>query len=160
MFVFDLWQTLCFFGLRVFLSRMHHLLYQMLNIICRYYWRNEPGDEQLMKNWGVSWSSEDSSCSWILYQSVFVKLLTWSLFYLYLLDISFLLLCLSFSKHWCLLFLCMFLCRFWDYSRNQPLLDTVEHHSEFVCGLDLNLHIPNQVTMHVVNLHINRIRSN
>uniref|UniRef100_A0A3B4ZGV8 Peroxin-7 n=1 Tax=Stegastes partitus TaxID=144197 RepID=A0A3B4ZGV8_9TELE len=35
---------------------------------------------------------------------------------------------------------------FWDYSRNQPLLDTVEHHSEFVCGLDFNLHIPNQVT--------------
>lgn len=35
--------------------------------------------------------------------------------------------------------------RFWDYSRNQPLLDTVEHHSEFVCGLDFSLHIPNQV---------------
>ncbi|XP_034756661.1 peroxisomal biogenesis factor 7 [Etheostoma cragini] len=38
-----------------------------------------------------------------------------------------------------------FTVRFWDYSRNQPLLDTVEHHSEFVCGLDFNLHIPNQV---------------
>ncbi|TWW68488.1 Peroxisomal targeting signal 2 receptor [Takifugu flavidus] len=34
--------------------------------------------------------------------------------------------------------------RFWDYSRDPPLLDTVEHHSEFVCGLDFNLHIPNQ----------------
>lgn len=36
--------------------------------------------------------------------------------------------------------------RFWDYGRNPPLLDTVEHHSEFVCGLDFNLHVPNQVT--------------
>lgn len=41
--------------------------------------------------------------------------------------------------------MCVF-CRFWDYSRDPPLLDTVEHHSEFVCGLDFNLHIPNQVT--------------
>uniref|UniRef100_A0A674P771 Peroxin-7 n=1 Tax=Takifugu rubripes TaxID=31033 RepID=A0A674P771_TAKRU len=39
-----------------------------------------------------------------------------------------------------------FTVRFWDYSRDPPLLDTVEHHSEFVCGLDFNLHIPNQVT--------------
>ncbi|CAB1440481.1 unnamed protein product [Pleuronectes platessa] len=37
-----------------------------------------------------------------------------------------------------------FTVRFWDHSREQPLLDTVEHHSEFVCGLDFNLHIPNQ----------------
>lgn len=41
--------------------------------------------------------------------------------------------------------ICVCVCRFWDYSGNQPL-DTVEHHSEFVCGLDFNLHIPNQVT--------------
>ncbi|TSP57629.1 Peroxisomal targeting signal 2 receptor [Bagarius yarrelli] len=34
---------------------------------------------------------------------------------------------------------------FWDFSRSPPLLDTMEHHSEFVCGLDFNLHIPNQV---------------
>ncbi|XP_023258290.1 peroxisomal targeting signal 2 receptor-like, partial [Seriola lalandi dorsalis] len=38
-----------------------------------------------------------------------------------------------------------FTVRFWDYSRNPSLPDTVEHHSEFVCGLDFNLHIPNQV---------------
>ncbi|KTF93886.1 hypothetical protein cypCar_00004692 [Cyprinus carpio] len=38
-----------------------------------------------------------------------------------------------------------FTVRFWDYSKNQPLLETLEHHSEFVCGLDFNLHIPNQV---------------
>ncbi|XP_019911538.1 peroxisomal biogenesis factor 7 isoform X2 [Esox lucius] len=39
-----------------------------------------------------------------------------------------------------------FTVRFWDYSRReQPLLETLEHHSEFVCGLDFNLHIPNQV---------------
>uniref|UniRef100_A0AAY5EXT0 Peroxin-7 n=1 Tax=Electrophorus electricus TaxID=8005 RepID=A0AAY5EXT0_ELEEL len=38
-----------------------------------------------------------------------------------------------------------FTVRFWDYSRSPALLDTVEHHSEFVCGLDFNLHIPNQV---------------
>ncbi|TNM94562.1 hypothetical protein fugu_017321 [Takifugu bimaculatus] len=31
-----------------------------------------------------------------------------------------------------------FTVRFWDYSRDPPLLDTVEHHSEFVCGLDFN----------------------
>uniref|UniRef100_A0A3Q1BZZ0 Peroxin-7 n=1 Tax=Amphiprion ocellaris TaxID=80972 RepID=A0A3Q1BZZ0_AMPOC len=41
--------------------------------------------------------------------------------------------------------ICVCVFRFWDLSRNQPLLDTVEHHSEFVCGLDFNLHIPNQV---------------
>lgn len=40
---------------------------------------------------------------------------------------------------------CVCVYRFWDYSRDPPLLDTVEHHSEFVCGLDFNLHIPNQV---------------
>ncbi|KAG9283077.1 peroxisomal biogenesis factor 7 [Astyanax mexicanus] len=38
-----------------------------------------------------------------------------------------------------------FTVRFWDYSRSPMLLDTMEHHSEFVCGLDFNLHIPNQV---------------
>ncbi|MBN3326477.1 PEX7 protein, partial [Atractosteus spatula] len=34
---------------------------------------------------------------------------------------------------------------FWDFSKTEPLLETVEHHTEFVCGLDFNLHIPNQV---------------
>lgn len=39
-----------------------------------------------------------------------------------------------------------FTVRLWDYSRTeQPLLETLEHHSEFVCGLDFNLQIPNQV---------------
>ncbi|KAJ8008999.1 hypothetical protein DPEC_G00084250 [Dallia pectoralis] len=39
-----------------------------------------------------------------------------------------------------------FTVRLWDYSRHeQPLLEMLEHHSEFVCGLDFNLHIPNQV---------------
>ncbi|XP_058470187.1 peroxisomal biogenesis factor 7 [Solea solea] len=42
--------------------------------------------------------------------------------------------------------LCVCSCRFWDYSQNQqPLLDTLEHHTEFVCGLDFSLHVPNQV---------------
>lgn len=40
----------------------------------------------------------------------------------------------------------VFVLRFWDFGRRRPLLDTVEHHSEFVCGLDFNLHIPHQVT--------------
>ncbi|XP_076873952.1 peroxisomal biogenesis factor 7 isoform X1 [Brachyhypopomus gauderio] len=38
-----------------------------------------------------------------------------------------------------------FTVRFWDYSRSPALLETVEHHSEFVYGLDFNLHVPNQV---------------
>ncbi|GAA6105001.1 peroxisomal targeting signal 2 receptor-like [Tachysurus ichikawai] len=38
-----------------------------------------------------------------------------------------------------------FTVRVWDFSRSPPLLDTMEHHSEFVCGLDFSLHIPNQV---------------
>uniref|UniRef100_A0AAQ4R4C4 Peroxin-7 n=1 Tax=Gasterosteus aculeatus aculeatus TaxID=481459 RepID=A0AAQ4R4C4_GASAC len=37
-----------------------------------------------------------------------------------------------------------FTVRFWDYRRNRPL-ETVEHHSEFVCGFDFNLHNPGQV---------------
>uniref|UniRef100_A0A3P8V7J1 Peroxin-7 n=2 Tax=Cynoglossus semilaevis TaxID=244447 RepID=A0A3P8V7J1_CYNSE len=39
-----------------------------------------------------------------------------------------------------------FTVRFWDYNQKQcPLLDTLEHHSEFVCGLDFSLHVPNKV---------------
>ncbi|KPP62045.1 peroxisomal biogenesis factor 7-like, partial [Scleropages formosus] len=37
-----------------------------------------------------------------------------------------------------------FTVRFWDFQRAAPLLDTLEHHTEFVCGLDFNMHIPNQ----------------
>ncbi|XP_061100016.1 peroxisomal biogenesis factor 7 [Conger conger] len=39
-----------------------------------------------------------------------------------------------------------FTVRFWDWgSGQQPLLGTQEHHTEFVCGLDFNLHVPNQI---------------
>ncbi|XP_019740602.1 peroxisomal biogenesis factor 7 isoform X2 [Hippocampus comes] len=38
-----------------------------------------------------------------------------------------------------------FTVRFWDWKRESALVDTVAHHSEFVCGLDFNLHVPNQV---------------
>ncbi|KAJ7397772.1 Peroxisomal targeting signal 2 receptor [Pitangus sulphuratus] len=33
-----------------------------------------------------------------------------------------------------------FTVRFWDFSKPNPLLETVEHHTEFTCGLDLSLH--------------------
>ncbi|XP_075604320.1 peroxisomal biogenesis factor 7 isoform X1 [Balearica regulorum gibbericeps] len=33
-----------------------------------------------------------------------------------------------------------FTVRFWDFSKRNPLLETVEHHTEFTCGLDLSLH--------------------
>lgn len=35
--------------------------------------------------------------------------------------------------------------RFWDFSKPNPLLETVEHHTEFTCGLDLSLHNRGQV---------------
>lgn len=35
--------------------------------------------------------------------------------------------------------------RFWDFSKPNPLLETVEHHTEFTCGLDLSLHKRGQV---------------
>nr|XP_034966470.1 peroxisomal biogenesis factor 7 [Zootoca vivipara] len=38
-----------------------------------------------------------------------------------------------------------FTVRFWDFSKPDPLLETVEHHTEFTCGLDLSLHHPSQV---------------
>ncbi|KAJ8396267.1 hypothetical protein AAFF_G00021340 [Aldrovandia affinis] len=39
-----------------------------------------------------------------------------------------------------------FTVRLWDWgSAGEPLLGTLEHHTEFVCGLDFNLHVPNQV---------------
>ncbi|XP_043932382.1 peroxisomal biogenesis factor 7 isoform X2 [Protopterus annectens] len=37
-----------------------------------------------------------------------------------------------------------FTVRFWDFSKPESLLETVEHHTEFVYGLDLSLHIPGQ----------------
>lgn len=36
-------------------------------------------------------------------------------------------------------------CRTWDYKRSQTCLETIEHHTEFVYGLDFNLHVPGQV---------------
>ncbi|XP_055982159.1 peroxisomal biogenesis factor 7 [Sorex fumeus] len=38
-----------------------------------------------------------------------------------------------------------FTVRFWDFSKADPLLETVEHHTEFTCGLDLSLQSPTQV---------------
>ncbi|XP_007944504.2 peroxisomal biogenesis factor 7 [Orycteropus afer afer] len=38
-----------------------------------------------------------------------------------------------------------FTVRFWNFSKPDPLLETVEHHTEFTCGLDLSLHSPTQV---------------
>lgn len=38
-----------------------------------------------------------------------------------------------------------FTVRFWDFSKPNPLLETVEHHTEFTCGLDLSLHKCGQV---------------
>ncbi|XP_054849867.1 peroxisomal biogenesis factor 7 [Eublepharis macularius] len=38
-----------------------------------------------------------------------------------------------------------FTVRIWDFSKLDPLLETVEHHTEFTCGLDLSLHHPGQV---------------
>uniref|UniRef100_A0A8B9P1B2 Peroxin-7 n=1 Tax=Apteryx owenii TaxID=8824 RepID=A0A8B9P1B2_APTOW len=38
-----------------------------------------------------------------------------------------------------------FTVRFWDFSKPNPLLETVEHHTEFTCGLDLSLHNCGQV---------------
>ncbi|XP_069090751.1 peroxisomal biogenesis factor 7 isoform X2 [Pleurodeles waltl] len=38
-----------------------------------------------------------------------------------------------------------FTVRLWDFSKPESLLETIEHHSEFACGLDLSLHVPGQV---------------
>ncbi|XP_070595987.1 peroxisomal biogenesis factor 7 [Erythrolamprus reginae] len=38
-----------------------------------------------------------------------------------------------------------FTVRFWDFSKPDPLLETVEHHTEFTCGVDLSLHDLGQV---------------
>ncbi|KAF4795669.1 Peroxisomal targeting signal 2 receptor [Turdus rufiventris] len=42
-----------------------------------------------------------------------------------------------------------FTVRFWDFSKPNPLLETVEHHTEFTCGLDLSLHKRGQVKCHM-----------
>uniref|UniRef100_A0A8C2URU4 Peroxin-7 n=1 Tax=Chinchilla lanigera TaxID=34839 RepID=A0A8C2URU4_CHILA len=38
-----------------------------------------------------------------------------------------------------------FTVRFWNFSKPDPLLETVEHHTEFTCGLDFSLQSPSQV---------------
>nr|KAF6462726.1 peroxisomal biogenesis factor 7 [Molossus molossus] len=38
-----------------------------------------------------------------------------------------------------------FTVRFWNFSKPDPLLETVDHHTEFTCGLDLSLQSPTQV---------------
>ncbi|XP_068135593.1 peroxisomal biogenesis factor 7 [Hyperolius riggenbachi] len=38
-----------------------------------------------------------------------------------------------------------FTVRFWDFSKPSPLIETVEHHTEFTCGLDFSILIPGQV---------------
>lgn len=43
------------------------------------------------------------------------------------------------------LFLSVYIHRFWNFSKPEPLLETVEHHTEFTCGLDLSLQSPTQV---------------
>ena len=34
----------------------------------------------------------------------------------------------------------------WDFTKQSTPLETIEHHTEFVCGLDFNLHVPGQVS--------------
>ena len=36
--------------------------------------------------------------------------------------------------------------RTWDISR-QKMLETIQHHTEFVYGLDFSVHVPGQVTL-------------
>ncbi|XP_063773480.1 peroxisomal biogenesis factor 7 isoform X2 [Pseudophryne corroboree] len=38
-----------------------------------------------------------------------------------------------------------FTVRLWDFTKSSSLLETVEHHTEFTCGLDFSLLIPGQV---------------
>ncbi|CAO2628358.1 Peroxisomal targeting signal 2 receptor [Lemmus lemmus] len=38
-----------------------------------------------------------------------------------------------------------FTVRFWNFSKSDPLLETVEHHTEFTCGLDFSLQSPTEV---------------
>ncbi|XP_077145402.1 peroxisomal biogenesis factor 7 isoform X2 [Ranitomeya variabilis] len=38
-----------------------------------------------------------------------------------------------------------FTVRLWDFSKPSPLLETVEHHTEFACGLDFSILVPGQV---------------
>ncbi|KAM3932335.1 peroxisomal biogenesis factor 7 [Leptodactylus fuscus] len=38
-----------------------------------------------------------------------------------------------------------FTVRLWDFSKPSPLLETVEHHTEFTCGLDFSILVPGQV---------------
>ena len=43
---------------------------------------------------------------------------------------------------------CYHLFRFWDPVKQIMPLQTLENHTEFVCGVDFNMHIPGQV--HVI----------
>ena len=43
---------------------------------------------------------------------------------------------------------CFSLFRIWDYTRQQTPLETIEHHTEFVYGLDFNIHNPEQVRIY------------
>ncbi|XP_056422619.1 peroxisomal biogenesis factor 7 isoform X3 [Hyla sarda] len=38
-----------------------------------------------------------------------------------------------------------FTVRLWDFSKPSPLLETMEHHTEFTCGLDFSILVPGQV---------------
>ncbi|KAL6039247.1 hypothetical protein STEG23_024140, partial [Scotinomys teguina] len=42
-----------------------------------------------------------------------------------------------------------FTVRFWNFSKPDPLLETVEHHTEFTCGLDLSLQSPSEIFEYV-----------
>lgn len=38
-----------------------------------------------------------------------------------------------------------FTTRFWDFASQPTPLETIQHHTEFVCGVDFNLHVQGQV---------------
>ena len=41
-------------------------------------------------------------------------------------------------------------CRTWDFKLQSTPLETIEHHTEFVYGLDWNIHIPGQVSIYKI----------
>ena len=38
-----------------------------------------------------------------------------------------------------------FTIRLWNFTTDNPLIETLDHHTEFTCGLDFNLHHPGQI---------------
>lgn len=44
----------------------------------------------------------------------------------------------------------LFICRTWNFQLQQAPLEILENHSEFVYGLDFNLHVPGQVNNNYV----------